>query len=494
VSESQVSPPTREGPRGGGGPLGDGLVASEAESTRDKRVRASKAARRALQARVAELGAVTLPDAAAARGIDATRFQKWVSRGHSKSAFRGPRNAWCFREHQLDAELEDWQCAWEGCSVYALLCESEPRLCRHHVAAVRRDGKLTATEFAEEYGLDPPSLLDRLMAGEIPGERIERGGRPVAWLLDQQKAPAVLEDRFRCRWHKGCNSFTVSPTLHCSDHAGAAAAIKSARGKVVLVCADCGETYEDYPSQIKRKGDLCHDCNLASEEFDRKRRQALEDTWDRRYDAWGRHRGQLLSGELADDFGLARSPSLAGNLTRPSKQVPRKAAHERVKALGVEAVLIDREDAYDRRRERLRTDGRARAALDYERERFRLAAARIVTTKKQRDQLKERFGVRESWRQRLSPGAPPATDRNERWLRRAEEIVASAEDQLIPNDVYGHVFLLDWQGHPETWPRDRYPSAPRDPDSPHPNSRKAGIDKVRKQIDAAVKALLIERK
>jgi hypothetical protein len=468
-------------------------VANSDESLRDKRARASEAARRAFEARVAELGAVTLPDAAVARGIDATALQKWIKRGYSESAFRGPRRTWCFRDHELDAELVAWRCAWEGCDAYALLCESEPRLCRHHVSAVRRDGKVTATEFAEKHDLDAPSLLDRLKAGEAPGERIERGGRPVAWLLDERQALAVLREHFRCRWHKGCERFAVGPTLHCGDHAGAAAAIANARGKVALVCAECGETYEDYSSQIKRQGDLCHACNLVSEDFAQKRRDAVDETWKRRYDIWGQHEEHALSGELAVGFGLAQSTSVGGRLTRPSKQVPEKAAHERVKALGLEAVLIDRKDAYRHRRKRLRTDRRARAALDYESELVRLTAAGIVTTKKQRDELKERFRVRESWRQRLSPGPEPATGRNERWLRLGETFIAD-EDQLIPNDVYGHVFMVDWQEDPETWPRDRYPPARSDPDSPHPNSRKAGIDRVRKQLGPAVKALLIARK
>jgi hypothetical protein len=250
------------------------------ESIGEKRARASEAAASAFRSKVAALGAVTLPEAAAARGIERATLEAWVRRGRSTSFSRGPRRAWVVRLDDLDTELQKWACSWGGCTEYALL-SAQPegeRLCKQHAAAVRRDGKLTATEFAQRHGLDAPSLMRRLEAREIPAERVERGGRPVAWLLVEQEALRVLDQRFRCPWLAGCDRYGVGPTHHCSDHAGAATAVANARGKIRKACVGCGAVRDDFPSQ-QRRGPLCGRCHLKSEEFDRKRREAVRAVW-----------------------------------------------------------------------------------------------------------------------------------------------------------------------------------------------------------------------
>jgi hypothetical protein len=203
--------------------------------------KASDAALRAFHEKVAALGAVTLPDAAAAVGVDEDSLRKWDKQLGNASVFsRGPRNARVCRLPELRAELEQWRCTWPeeegGCERFALLSRSGR--CKRHDAAVPRHGKSFSTEYANARRIGHPDLIARLEAGEIPGERVERRGRPVAWLLDEREADAVLDEHWRCRWHEGCDRYGVGPTRHCNDHAGAATQIANAAGKVRVTCSD----------------------------------------------------------------------------------------------------------------------------------------------------------------------------------------------------------------------------------------------------------------
>lgn len=390
-----------------------------------RRSRAGKAKRRAAKARLVAQGAVALTDAAASRSIPAGTLAHWAH-DHSESAFRGPYRAWFFRsDAELDAELKQWRCAC--CADYALLSESKPKRCKSCSSAVQRAGKLTATEFAEKYrerGVDARSLVERLEADEIPGKRVHRSGRH-AWLLDEPTILAMLEEHFRCQWHKGCTLFGLGPTRHCSDHAGAAARIAGAAGMVTVVCdpeaGGCGEIYEHYPSQI-RQGPLCHKCNLGSPEFADLRLQSVNDTWGARYllveeceeDGLARRRS------IADDLGLASTTSLYA-LSKHG------ATEERQVVLGVPFGLL--KHAEHARIEQLRSEPKARTAQKLERERRRLIEAGVITTIEQQSALEERFIVRSRWMQRLSPGAPQKPQKakekvHAEWARLYDELVS----------------------------------------------------------------------
>jgi hypothetical protein len=221
--------------------------------------RASLAAKQALAGTIAALGAVTLRDAAAARGIDPDSAGVWAKRGRSRSAFRGHRGVWCVREAEFDAELEAWRCCWDGCERYALL--SSNGRCHEHAACVKRDGLLTAEEFAAKHGFHAPYLSARLEAGEIPSTRIERGGRPAARMVDEPEALRVIAKDFRCKTD-GCDGYALGTSGYCA--ACTTVRMRQARwpespGKIRKVCPECGSERTVYPS-LQRSGELCFDC------------------------------------------------------------------------------------------------------------------------------------------------------------------------------------------------------------------------------------------
>lgn len=230
------------------------------ESLREKRTRASAAASRAIDEKIAGLGAVRLRDAALARGINPDTLYEWARRGRGGSPFVGPRRILIVREAELDAELEKYRCEWDGCERFALLSNSGR--CKQHDAALSRAGRLTAAEFAEQHAVNLPGLLSKLGAGEIPGIYVDRNGRPGGWLVDEQEVLEKIEDQFRCAWN-GCNHIAFGRTGYCSKHAGAAAAKERGTHKVRKTCSRCGVEREDFPSQ-QRSGDLCGQCNLET--------------------------------------------------------------------------------------------------------------------------------------------------------------------------------------------------------------------------------------
>jgi hypothetical protein len=337
-------------------------MATPTDALREE-LRASLAAKQALEDRVAAVDAVKLQSFGDARGIDYDSLYKWWKRGQSTNVFRGPRGVLCVRvsdEPALDAELEPWRCVWEEdgerCPRYALLSASGR--CRHHDACVVRDGRLTAEEFVEtheERGVDLAYLLERLEAGEIPvDERVERGGRPAAWLLDEAQVLAVIEERFRCKTG-GCDLYALGPTGYCSRHATGAAFAARALPKVRKVCPCCGRVREDFPSQ-QRAGDLCIDCWMKSDERKQLYNEPIQASWDERYaelDKLGLAHRLTAAAEL----GFAPSQSLGRYLVRTG------LAHRRVENVrGLNFVAFAREDFARWQLERHRRgDGRLRS-------------------------------------------------------------------------------------------------------------------------------------
>jgi hypothetical protein len=242
--------------------------------------RASFAAKQALAARIAALGAVTLRDAAAARGIDPDSAGVWAKRGLSRSAFRGPRGVWCVREAEFDAELEQSRCTWDGCERYALI--SANGRCHEHAGCAQPDGRLTAEEFAAKRGLNLAYLLKRLAAGEIPAERVDRRGRPVGrdqfhatWRITERDALAAL-DKLRCGT-EACDAYALAPSGYCARCT--TARMQSARwpdspGKIRKACPSCGSERTVYPS-LQRSGEFCARCSMVAE--DRETTAALLD-------------------------------------------------------------------------------------------------------------------------------------------------------------------------------------------------------------------------
>jgi hypothetical protein len=241
--------------------------------------RASLAAKQALVDGIAALGAVRLREAAAARGIDPDSAGVWAKRGLSRSAFRGPRGVWCVRDPEFDAELEAWRCSWDGCERYALL--SATGRCHEHAGRPEPDGRLTAEELAAKHGLNLAYLLERLAAGDIPAERVDRQGRTVeltsfhaTWRITERDALKALDKDFRCKTD-GCERYALAPSGYCAPCT--TARMQSARwpespGKIRKVCPACGSEREVYPS-LQRSGERCVHCSIAEE--DRESESAL---------------------------------------------------------------------------------------------------------------------------------------------------------------------------------------------------------------------------
>lgn len=199
------------------------------DELREQKRRASLAAKQAQTDRLAELGAVPLRAAAAARGIHPDIAGEWAKRGLSTSAFRGPKRVWCVREQEFASELEHWRCSWADCQRYAL---NAARRCHEHAGAIERRGRLTADEFAAKHELNLGQLLARLQAGEIPADRVERGGRPAAWLIDEHTALQILDQHYRCQGD-GCSRYALEPgsryCAHCSRKRSQPVAAAAAR-------------------------------------------------------------------------------------------------------------------------------------------------------------------------------------------------------------------------------------------------------------------------
>jgi hypothetical protein len=105
------------------------------------------------------------------------------------------------------------------------------RRCHEHAGAVERDGRLTADELAAKHDLNLGQLLAHLRDGRIPAERVDRGGRPPAWLIDEDAALQVLAGRYQCRG--GCGQYALEPRANlcgaCTRQAAQLAAAGGAR-------------------------------------------------------------------------------------------------------------------------------------------------------------------------------------------------------------------------------------------------------------------------
>jgi hypothetical protein len=465
---------------------------SAATTTSDAKRRASEDAERKKRERIAELGAVQLTDLVAERPrVDYDSLLKCRKRGGFRMVFSGPPGTGrrlLVRVADLDrfdAELEQRRCAWPeeegGCDEYALLSNSGR--CKRHDAAVPRRGKVWSTEYAKSRGVDHPDLVARLEAGEFPGEPVDRSGRHVGWLIDEQVADAALEEHWHCRWHNGCDRYGLGATRHCSDHAGAFASTARAVGRVRVTCPGCGDVREEYRSQV-RAGELCWHCNpreaahqaLRDARAELIRRKATE--------------GLVPTRVIAEDYGIASTPAVACALAKRGVRCERQ--------LGL--VFVDRRDADSDRLKRLRNDRRARAALKFEVVAARLEARGVLTTRDQEKDLRARFEVKKRWKQRLGGRRPDVqtTARNQRCLERAEEIVGWDDwgDRVPPpTAVLRHVFVLDWEEHEETWPRgaSEYPEDAKNPACPTKDAKARAVDMLRKAIGPEVDELIARR-
>lgn len=411
-------------------------------ATDEKRTRASAAAQEAIARRIRELGAVRIRDWAPSRGMNPDTAYEWARR-KSKTAFQGPRRIWCGREADLDAELEQFRCGWPGCERYALLSGSG--YCKACDAKVPRDGRPTAEEFAGEHGVNLPALVTLLEAGDLPGEKVDRKGRPGGWLVDDE-AEAVLDRDFRCRWRDGCSKYALGPTGHCPDHAGAASAIERAGGKVSKRCENCGAVREDFPSQ-QREGDLCQGCHLEGEEFARKRLEAVGATWRARRTELAGQRAALTGNvgsinDIAHEFGVA--PTGAGELAIALREAG--VAEWSPTVLGMRFIHFDVEAARALRREQFRQprDGRLESWLRLEDALARLAPRGLIRANGDMRELQDRLQVRRRWTLRVSRGRPRRCGPSELhagWIAAFDElrdwyerIVAAGEVPGIPSD------------------------------------------------------------
>ena len=201
-------------------------LAAWREKAGSKKARGSRERRARERDEMTARGAVQLRDAVAAVDpvLDLDTVREWVSRTDPGSVIRGPRgDYWVRSQEEFEADLEPFRCSKEGCSRFALLSTSVRPRCRVHAPYVDRGDRLTAEEFADKHNVDYPSLLVRLEASEIPAEKVDRSGRPGAWLIDEAEAVPVLRERFNCET-PGCERFALGlKSRHCFMHAGGAA-------------------------------------------------------------------------------------------------------------------------------------------------------------------------------------------------------------------------------------------------------------------------------
>lgn len=392
-----------------------------------------------LAEQISALGAVKLRDAATARGIHPDTLYEWARRGIGKSPFRGPRGIMCVRESELDAELEHFRCDWDGCPEYALLSKSGK--CKVHDAAVPRQGKLTAQEFANKHPVNLNALVVKLENGEVPGEKADRRGRrPGGWLLDEEEALAAL-DGFRCRWWKGCTNYALGESRHCPDHAGAAAAEGWAKGKVALPpCKKCGSVYENYPSQHQRKGELCRECNLESEEFARKRDAARAETQRARKATVQEKRDEglvPLREDVVEQMHLAAGSSYPYHLASLGLLEVEEAYTGAFKQLFTKPESVVDVGRFQAKREK--KDGRMAAALKPEVQVRRIEglAGRELSHRETEEVMsrirQRRTAIRKYNRGRPERATPPK--HHVQWEARWKEIQSWYASQVVSGDV-----------------------------------------------------------
>jgi hypothetical protein len=73
---------------------------------------------------------------------------------------------------------------------------------------------------------------------------------------------------------------------------------------------------------------------------------------------------------------------------------------------------------------------------------------------------------------RRSGGRPPSTALHNRWVAMYEGGDAELEELLVGSELtrFRAIAWLDWQRHPEDWPRERYPASRTDADDADPKS------------------------
>jgi transcriptional regulator with XRE-family HTH domain len=102
-------------------------------------------------------------------------------------------------------------------------------------------------------------------------------------------------------------------------------------------------------------------------------------------------------------------------------------------------------------------------------------------------ELAARARERERRYARIRTGLHPAEERHRRW---SEVWAAKRRDypDEEPNSLLGDVALLDWQQHPEDWPRHKWPSRRSDLEDLDPNVRKAARERVQKALQSTAKS------
>lgn len=110
--------------------------------------------------------------------------------------------------------------------------------------------------------------------------------------------------------------------------------------------------------------------------------------------------------------------------------------------------------------------------------------------------LRQRVEDRRTDLRRGSTGRPRNEDLRQRLIETAAQVFDDEFDAtgvvLSPPDLLRAAVLLDWEDHPESWPRDRYPAGTggHEPDR---GTLRSAVEKVRKLVGADIKALQMAR-
>jgi hypothetical protein len=196
----------------------------------------------------------------------------------------------------------------------------------------------------------------------------------------------------------------------------------------------------------------------------------------RERDRYASERGLLTTQDLEEQMVLRRESIVY--LRRG--EGPQLAPVEWLEVKGFRFPLYGPQDvkAHQRRRH-LSGDHRVRMHRNPESERRR--ARTLGYSKTKADELAARAEARADREKRVRKGLRPAEGRHARWRALFTELQGEHNDATT-RELYGLVALIDWQTHPEDWPRTRYPANRDGDDFADKHVRNAAADRIRKAI------------
>jgi hypothetical protein len=368
------------------------------------------------------------------------------------------------------------------------------------MSAMGKTVYLTPHSAAKEIGCRPQTITAGCNAGTIDHVRVEtpRGLQP------RLTRETIDELKRRGCSSPGCAEPAPGPSGRCGKH--------SAKVKVPAEhrqCEYCGADMGVIPgSRLKLgRGIYCSNrCKgLAAHEREPDRLPTLNPAGAREH-----HRlVELEVDRLEQDEGLVRPAKAAERMGL--REISFLLVHHYGGNLAGEVRSIRGSDRLMFRESDLVPyirgwvtggDGRRRSWFDPSHALARLEAKGIVAdfaarhgldVQGARAVLRQRVEDRRADLRRQSPGAPRKDALRRRLAETArrvfEEELEATEVRLSAADTLRAAVILDWEEHPESWPRDRYPAAADTALGMDRGTLRSATDKARKLIGDDVKAL-----